>query len=201
MSKAIWNIVQFILAVLIMPLAWASASEFHHYTLSFPAAYEEFFYWGMFGFVLVYVFFYQFWGLYELGQKIMEGAFQFVAPANRLVACIIPFYLTVLMLLFWVTLNFLEIKTYDHYFMFFAGFAFTLHVLLTAQDLQEAEKAFIKPTYLLTMMIVVPLVVCITVLLCNLVLMKFTFPVFAGDVVDRAWDIYLEVYRRVLFWK
>ncbi|OGX36546.1 MAG: hypothetical protein A3C36_05985 [Omnitrophica WOR_2 bacterium RIFCSPHIGHO2_02_FULL_52_10] len=195
------SVIKFILAVLALPVAWASASEFHRFTMRLPGPYEEFFYWGMFGFVLLYVFFYQFWGPYELGQKIIAGIFQFTAPANRLIAHIIPFYLSVILLLFAFTLNFLEINAYDHYFMFFAGFAFTMHIILTADELQEAEKAFIKPTYLLTIMLVLTLMICVTVLLCNLVLMKFTYPDFAQAVIDKAWDIYIEAYNRLAIWK
>jgi hypothetical protein len=201
MKKTLFNVVQFALAVLALPVAWASASEFYWHLMRFPGPYEEFFCWGMFGFVLLYVFFYQFWGPYELGQKIMAGIFLFTAPANRFIASIIPFYLTVILLLFYFTLNFLEINAFDHYFMFFSGFAFTMHIILTAQDLQEAEKAFIKPTYLLSIMLVLTLMICATVLLYNLVLMKFTFPDFALSVIDKSWDIYLEAERRVVFWK
>ena len=198
--KTFFSIIKFILAVLVLPVAWASASEFHRYTMRLPGSYEEFFYWGMFGFVLLYVFFYQFWGPYEVGQKVFAAIFQFTAPANRLIAYIIPFYLTVILLLFAFTLNFLEINAYDHYFMFFSGFAFTMHIILTADELQESEKAFIKPTYLLSIMFVLTLMLCITILLFNLVLMKFTYPDFARAVISKSWDIYIEAYNRLAFW-
>ena len=51
--------------------------------------------------------------------------------------------------------------------MFFAGFAFMMHVLLTAQDLQEQEKTFIKTTYLFTITTAFILTVLVTVLLFN----------------------------------
>ena len=201
MNKAIASFFKFFLAVLLMPVAWASASQFHKHIVGFPKPYAEFFYWGMFGFVVLYIFFYQFWGPFELGQKITGGIFQFTTPANRFIANIIPFYLTVILLLYYVVLDFLEIKTFNHYFMFFSGFAFTMHILLVAQDLQDAEKAFIKPTYLMSIMFIVTLMICVTVLLYDFVLQEFTFPEFIKLVVNEAWDIYADAKGRVTFWK
>ena len=200
MNNAILNISKFILAAVFLPIAWASASEFHRHIMRALGAYSEFFFWGMFGFTLLYLFFYQFWGVYELGQKITAGIFQFTSPANRLMADIVPFYLTVIMLLFSITQNFLEVSILDHYFMFFSGFAFTMHVVLTAQNLQEPESAFIKPTYLFSAMVVLPLVVCVTVLLFDLVQLEFAFPEFAQSVIGRSLDIYVEASRRLAFW-
>jgi len=200
MNDALYSIFKFVLAVLLLPVAWATASEFHYHVIGFSKTYGEFFYWGMFGFLLLYVFFYQFWGVYELGQKLIEDAFKFMSPANKFMANIVPFYLTALLLLFYITINFLEVNTFDHYFMFFAGFAFTMHVILTAQELQEPEKAFIKPTYLISMVVVSSLVICITVLLFDLVFVEFTFPGFVQKIMAKAQEIYLEASDRMAFW-
>jgi len=127
MISTLMTVFKFVLVLLLMPIVWATAVVFHQYVVVLPGTYEDFFFWGMFGFVLIFLFIYQFWGVYEFGQKMVSGMLQFTAPANHFVAKIIPFYVTIILLLFYVIKHFLNIDQYDHYFMFFIGFAFTMH--------------------------------------------------------------------------
>ena len=197
MGDALLNAVKFVLAVLLLPAVWACGAVFHEHITAFPRVYGDFFLWGVFGFLLLFLFFNPFWGVYELGQKITSGLFQFVSPVNRFIANVVPFYVTVILLIFYVTANFLDINSYDHYFIFFAGFSLMMHILLTAQDLQEQEKAFIKPAYLLTMTIVFILTLVVTVLLFDLVFKEFTFPEFVRSVMSDAWDIYWRAGKKI----
>jgi len=150
MGDTLLVITKFILGVLLLPVVWATAVVFHQHVSGFPGTHGEFFFWGVFGFLMLYLFFHQFEGMYAFGQKISSGFFQFTSPANRFIAKIVPFYLTLILLGFYVTTKFLDINTYDHYFMYFAGFAFTMHIILTAQDLQSDQEMFLKPEYLFT---------------------------------------------------
>jgi hypothetical protein len=193
MNDALLSIVKIVLAVLIFPVVWACGVVFQEHVMAFPHAYGEFFFWGMFGFLLLFLFFYQFWGVYEFGQKIMTNIFQITFPIGRIFVSSIPLYLTAILLAYYVIKNILGIQITDLYFMFFAGFVFAMHVLLTAQEMQQQEKAFIKPGYLFYMGIVAVLMACITVLLFNLVFKEFTFPAFFDAVYDKATDIYTRV--------
>lgn len=201
MGDAVLNVIKFVLAVLFLPAVWACGAAFHEHVMAFPRAYGDFFLWGAFGFLLLFLFFNPFWGVYELGQKFTSGLFQFVSPVNRFIANVVPFYMTVILLAFYVTANFLDVDSYNHYFMFFAGFSLMMHVLLAAQDLQQQEKAFIKPAYLLTITIVFILTLVVTVLLFDLVFKEFTFPEFARSVMGGAWDIYCRAAKKLLFVK
>ncbi len=182
--------VKVVLTVLLLPVLWACGVMFHGYVVSFPGASGEFFLWGMFGFLMLFLFFYQFWGVYEFGQKMTTGIFQFTFPIGKILVHCVPFYLTAILLLYYVLANLLDVKVVDHYFMFFAGFAFTMHILLMAQEMQHHEKAFIKPAYLFMMTVATILMIFITVLLFDLVFKEFTFPEFFRSVLDEAWGLY-----------
>jgi hypothetical protein len=201
MSDALFTLIKFVLAVLLLPLVWACSTVLYEHVTDFPGAFGEFFLWGMLGFLLVFLFFYQFWGVYEFGQKITAGVFQFAAPLTRVIAYIVPFYLTFILLSFFVVRVFLDVDSYDHYFMFFAGFTFTLHILLTAQDLQEQEKALIKPSYLFMMMVVFIGLSCVVVLLFDLVFQDWTFSKFFQSVVSQSLDNYYLTCKRIFFFK
>ncbi|MBN1869059.1 MAG: hypothetical protein JW847_00565 [Candidatus Omnitrophica bacterium] len=199
MDEGLLTLVKIVMAVLLLPVLWACGVVFHGHILSFPGEFDEFFLWGMFGFLMLFLFFYQFDGVYEFGQKIMTSIFQFMFPIGRIFVRIIPFYLTVILLVYCAVVNLLGVKVSDHYFMFFAGFAFTMHVILTAQDLQQQEKAFIKPAYLFMMVIVTVFMIFVTVLLFDLVFMKFTFPEFFKQLSDETWANYSRVGEFMMF--
>ena len=201
MNEGLVALVKIVLTVLLLPVLWACGFVFHEHITSFPGAYGEFFLWGMFGFLMSFLFFYQFWGVYESGQKIMTNLFQFTFPIGKIIVRAVPFYLTVILLLYCAAVNLLGVKVSDHYFMFFAGFSFTMHVLLTAQDLQQQEKAFIKPAYLFVMGFVTVLMVFVTVLLFDLVFMEFTFPDFFRELSKEAWVNYSRVGDIMVFGK
>ena len=197
MNTTFLNMIKFAASVLLLPIAWAAGMAFHQYVNRLPGTDGDFFFWGMFGFACIFLFFYQFWGVYEFGQRMVSGLLQFTAPANHFIAKIVPFYVTLILLLFYVFKHFLNVDHYDHYFMFFAGFTLTMHVLLTAQDLQENEKVFIKPTYLFTMVCAFILMIFFIVLLFNLVLKEFTFLDFTKTTMDDVLGVYHFVLRKI----
>jgi len=190
MANVVLSILKLVLAILLIPVVWVTVIESHGYVMSFPGAYSEFFLWGGFVFLMCYLFFYQFWGVYEFGQKIIAGLFVFLTPINGFVAKLIPCYLTAVMLAFYVTNHFLGITSYDHYFMFFSGFTLTMHLILCAQDLQDHEKLLIKPAYLFSMMVVFTAVALVTVLLFNLAFNKFIISDFVYTIAVKAGEIY-----------
>ena len=198
MNSTLLTVVKFLLTILLLPIVWAVAVVFHQYVLAMPGTYDDFFFWGMFGFVVIFLFFYQFWGVYEFGQKMVSGLLQFTSPANHFIAKVIPFYVTCILLLFYVIKHFFNADQYDHYFMFFTGFALTMHILLTAQDLQENEKALIKPTYLFVMASTFILMAFYVILLFNLVLREFTALELLESVREGASDVYYFTLQKIL---
>jgi len=197
MNTTLMTTLKFLASIVLLPIVWAAGMAFHQFINVLPGMDGDFFFWGMFGFTLIFLFFYQFWGVYEFGQRMVSGLLQFTAPANHFIAKVVPFYVTLILLLFYVIKHFLGADQYDHYFMFFAGFALTMHIFLTAQDLQENEKVFIKPTYLFTMMCAFILMMFFTILLFNLVLREFTFLNFVNSTLDDALGVYHFVLQRI----
>jgi len=175
MGEFIVTMFKFIFAVLLLPIVIATFIAFQEHLTMYPASYSEFFRWGVFGFLITFLFLYQFWGVYEFGQRNMQGLFSLIEPANRFVSRIIPFYLTIIMLLFFGTKLLFGSTHVNPYYMFFAGFAFAMHILLTAQEMQDEEKTPIKPTYLFWMSISFISIIMVTVLLFDLVFDKWSF--------------------------
>ena len=198
MGQILISAFKFVIAILLFPMVVASAISFSGHLSTYPATYEEFLMWGIGAFLLLYLFFHQFWGFYEFGQKIVANIFKFIAPLDRLVTNLLPFYLVLILLAFYVTKEFLKIKSCDPYFIFFAGFALAMHIILAAQDMQNQEKSPIKPTYLLEIAFVVVVAVSLSILLLDLIVGKWTFPDFLTSTMDLSLEYYQNIFLKIM---
>jgi len=176
------TMMKFCLAVLLLPVVIATFVGFEHHLGNYPSSHSEFFRWGIFAFLITFLFLYQFWSVYEFGQRSMQSIFSFLSPADKVVSRLIPFYLTIIIILFYVNKTFLGISKVSPYYMFFVGFAFAMHILLTAQDMQQEETTPIKPTYFFWMSVNFVVVILFTVLLFDFVFDKWSFPRFLNEV-------------------
>jgi len=190
MGDFIITMLKFFLAVLMLPIVMATFVGFEHHLNIYPASHGEFFRWGIFAFLITFLFLYQFWGTYEFGQRMMQSLLSFLAPAERIISRLVPFYLTLIMLLFYISKTFLGISKVSPYYMFFVGFSFAMHILLTAQDMQQEETTPIKPTYFFWMSVTFVAVILLTVLLFDLVFDKWSFPKFLDEVRETAMHLY-----------
>jgi len=195
MGDFILTMLKFFLAVLMLPVVIASFIGFESHLSVYPFSHGEFFRWGIFAFLITFLFLYHFWGLYEFGQQTMRGLLSFIQPADRMVARLVPFYLTITLLLFYGSRVLWSVQRVSPYFMFFAGFAFALHILLTAQEMRQEEQTPIKPTYFFWMSIIFVSVLSVTVLLLDLVFDKWSFPSFLLQVKDTAQHLYHISFR------
>ena len=77
MPKALSVIIRILIGLLLLPVVMGSFISFHEHMIHYPRVYGIQFYSGAAAFLVIFLFFYQFWGIYEFGQKIMSAAFRF----------------------------------------------------------------------------------------------------------------------------
>jgi hypothetical protein len=197
MANFIFSIFKFILAIALLPVIIAATMGFERHLIYYPSNYESFFMWGIIAFLITFIFVYQFWGMHEFGLKVVAGVFRFIAPFNEFFARIVSFYLLGTILVLYVIKHFFHANQYDHYLVFFMGFTLAMHILLVAQELQEQEKAPLKPTYLLSIGLVYILNILLVVLLLDLVVGRLTFPVFFNALLSKSRNFYEISYGKI----
>lgn len=198
MGEAVIAVFKIILAVILSPVVYVCAVNFPEHLDNYPPSYSEFFIWGAAGFVLVFLFVHSFRPLYQFGQNVMTGIFKFLAPLDRAVGRVLPFYTALILIAFYVTDKFFDVTPYLHYFIFFAGFSLGMHILLLAQELQEEEASFIKPSYFCRMSLYFIFCLFVVVLLLDLSAWRLTFPEYFLKAFEDARDIYMLTVRRIL---
>ncbi len=197
MGEGILFLLKIIFTALFAPVVYAGAVNFYEHLNAYPPPHGEFFKWGMCAFLLVFLFLHRFDKMYQAGQATMTELFKFLTPLNHALARIIPVYtlLIFVVLLIWGKLH--DLSAYVHYFQFFAGFFFMMHVILLARELQDEESSFLKPSYFFQMSLYFVFSLCVTVLLLDMAVWQATFLQFGGEVLTDARDIYLAAIEKI----
>lgn len=197
MYEGLTVLIKIVLTAVASPVVYHIAMNFRDHVGAYPSPVSDFFLWGVFGFVLVFLFAHQFRPVYQAGQSVLMFFFKVIRPLDRPMARIIPFYTAVVLAGYYAADQFFNISGYEHYFMFFAGFGFAMHILLLAQELQEEETSFLRPVYFFRMSLYFIFNVCLMVLLLDWAVWKFTFFDFVRSVFADARDTYLLTIRMV----
>ena len=199
MGLFLLSVIKILAAFGLLPIVISALIALHKHVISqYPGHEDWFFIWGEEAFLIAFLFIHQFEAFYAFGLKIMQKLFGFLTPLDKFIPYILPAYLTLMTLIFYAVKQiWFKSDAYDHYVIFFAGFFFALHIVVTAKDLQECEKSIIKPDYLLTMCFAIIVSTCVTILLLDLVLHKMTFVDFFESAIIRAKEMYVWCFDKV----
>ncbi len=197
MGEGVLFLLRIVFTVLFAPVVYAAGVSFYEHLDVYPSPHGEFFKWGMYAFLLVFLFLHRFEKMYQAGQSAMTEVLRFLTPLNHPIARIVPVYTLLLIVGFFIWGKLHDLTPYVHYFQFFAGFFFMMHIILLAREMQDEESSFIKPSYLFQMSLYFVFSLCAMVLLLDLVVWQSTFPQFGADVLADARDIYLAAIEKI----
>lgn len=196
MGNFLFNFLKVLLAIIISPILYACIVCFKPQINLYPSNYVSYFFvYGAGAFLVSFLFIYRFENFYSFGQNIINKIFQFAAPVNDFLDKIIPFYALLILAVHAIVASFVKDHSFDPYFLFFAGFASTMHLLITAQEMHDEETVPFKPSYFFTMTVVSILFLSITVLMMDGFSRDFNFPHYLSNVIDQAGKVYMEAVR------
>ena len=112
MAEFFFNSIKFILAVIISPMVVACVIIGQDHFKAYPPFVVDFMGWGILTFLLIYLFVYKFTAMYALGQRLVALLFKVFAPVDRLISYMVPFYFTVIILLFYIMTFFIDPEKY-----------------------------------------------------------------------------------------
>lgn len=191
MNELFSTVFKFVVSLILIPVIYAASITFGNHFDKFSGMQEYFFYWGIWFFVIAYLFIHQFKGVQDAGRNVVSSIFGFFTLGKNFFANIIPFYFLALMLGFHVAKNVFGVNNANHYFLFFGGFFIAMHVVCTAADIQSQEKGIVKPNYYFSISLVYLFSVFSVILMIDLVAGHFTFPKYLNGIGKISQDIYM----------
>ena len=191
---------KFVLAVLLLPLVIGTVvaleGEIHHLAPPFQQAIFQ----GMVAYVLMKFFVYDFDVVYKYGQSMVGACFQFLKPLMNFAPYVIPIYTLLLVIAYAVVHLTGKMGAQDELApVFFAviAFSFTMHIILTAQDLYKKDSTAGKPDYFFGMALIFIIDVFLMALLLNLAVNGFSFVDFFKTLSQVSSNIYTSAFAQL----
>jgi len=196
MGIAIFKIIKGILTIVLLPVVIASALAFHEHLGKLSLNWRYHFELGVAVFLLFCLFVHPCGRLYDFGQKVIREVFKLVEPANRFISFLVPFYIILVFAIFYLSKYFFEIKYVSNNFVFWAGAALCMHIVNTAQLLQEEETGIFKPNYIFSIVVIFIVTLLFTVGLFDILIKKVTFPKY----INSLWATSQQMYHYFISW-
>ena len=197
MREAILSALKFVLFILMIPVLVGVSLSVYEQIQTLPGALVGLLTCGVGTYAMIHLFIFQPRALFDFGQKLVGDIFQFFAPLAQVAQSILPFYTILLMISLYVTSSLLKITSAENYFIFFIGFTFAMHMILTAQVLDEGEEDTLRAHYFLCMGCIYIINVFLVTTVFSLLFPQFSFHEFFKGVVTTTNHIYTTVYKQL----
>jgi hypothetical protein len=190
-------ILKFLLAVILLPIVMGMTYAVQGELATFEPAARDILMIGMVSYVILRFFVYDFFAIYTFGQGMVTMVFQFLKPLVSAAPYVLPIY-TLMTIVIYGVLKIIGVAgEWQELFLFLCAFTFTMHIVLTAQDLYAKDSTAGKPNYFFGMALVYIVDVFLMALLMSLAVKEFSFPHFFQMLTKTSWGIYLAVFNQL----
>ena len=198
MRNNIFNILKFIIFVVIIPVIVATVVSFSRQLHFLPGKHMAVFNWGIVVFLIIHLLVAEWRGAYRYGQKMVSDIFRFFSPLVNVAPYLLPIY-SILALIALYFLHFFRNSPpwLDRALLFAVSFTFTMHLVFTARDLREKDNNVVKPNYFFSLALIYLINIFILALLLDLVSEKFSFLDFFNEVSQITGQTYRAMWRQL----
>jgi hypothetical protein len=190
-KEIFWVILKIFGFLLILPLIIAFFIAFQGQILSLPVNKEAWMLWGAGSYVVLKLFIYDFNDIYVFGRSMVEKVLTFFKPSGYLV----PVYTVIFIIIYLIALILGRANVWQPYFLFIFAFTIAMHLVLTAQEIYQADNSVLKAHYFITFWAILIANLFIISLLLAWVVPEYSFVGFVKSLASRTVHLYTSVYK------
>lgn len=196
-SRNLFGIIKFLSGVSLLPFVYSATSAFLNESAALDKTIVEYFFAGITGFLIVYLFIYEPAIVYNKGQKILGALFRFFTPLVRVAPYLLPVYTIILLAVY--SLFSLANKQAEplRYFVFLFGFSIALHLIFSAKSLRSRKGDFLKANYIFGFSFIYVINLAIMAFGLSLIFDKFSFVNFCNNSLQRAGFIFSSLFNQL----
>ena len=196
-SSKIFGIIKFILAIIILPLVYSSIASFNNEFAQIDKGLGQIFYYGVFGFLAIYLFIWEPAVIYNQGHKLLEIMFSFIKPMVNVAPFLLPIY-TILFFIIYGLLG-LGVKSawLIEYTLFLIGFSSMMHLVFSAKSIRSKKGDFLKANYIFGFSFILILNLALLAFGLSLIFKEFSFVNFCNVSFDIAKSIFRSVFKQL----
>jgi hypothetical protein len=197
LSDKAFSVIKFILGVCLLPFVYSASRAFLSEFSRIDAALQNYFWGGIFAFLIIYLFIWEPAVVYAKGQKILELIFTFFKPLVKVAPYLLPVYFLILSAIYGICSLVSDASGIINAFMLLSGFSIALHLVFGAKSLRTKQADFLKANYLFGFSFVYILSLALLSLLFSSIFAKFSFINFCNLAYQSAGAIFSAVFRQL----
>jgi len=189
MARGFWGIIKLAVFILVLPALAAVILGFQKEMQTISGG-SQVFWWGVIAYTVFHLFIFTPQEIFRFWQGVFMEICAFAGSTANLIVTVVPIITTVLLLLYFLVAVVFRQTWGQPSLIFLTGFTITLHVILSAQELYEADETRLKGHYLMNLALAFIVNMVILSALLDLVFKKFSFWSFGENVLKIAEQIY-----------
>ncbi len=224
MKKLLKNILRVAIGIISLPLVIPVSKAFYSQlaNISFIDLKNQlWFLYGVAFYVIMHLFFFKpnfFYNLGHEGVHVLSAWISFGKAKNLKVSdqggsvqttksnffislspYFIPIYTIIVILAYFFISKSTDVAAYLPYFIFFIGFTFTMHIVMTAEALRVMQPDLIKTGYLFSLVLIYVLNVLLAGFIISLVFTGFSFVDMIMQFCVETKELYIFISRQLFF--
>ena len=192
MTRGLFGIIKLAGFVVIFPLVAAVVIGFQKELGALKGA-GDFFWWGVIAYTIVHLFVFTPQDLYRFWQGVFMEICAFAGVMANTITMAVPIITTILLLVYFLYTMIFHQSWGQESLVFFTGFTLALHVILTAQELYEADESKLKGHYLFALALVFMVNVFLVTGLLDMIFEKFSVVSFWNTGLEAAKHFYAKI--------
>ena len=200
-SRLVNDILKLAIAIILLPVVIGISFGFYSQLGMVEKAIRLNFFFGIFIFLLFYLFLYEPSDIHKKGQRLVQVIFRFFSPLVKVASFCLPIYTILFLLLFVFFSLILKTNNYNYFFAFLIGFSFIFHLVFTAKTLRSKDSFFMFANYMFFMELIYLFNVFLVAFGFHYLLNGFSFVEFYHQTFAVAKDIYVTVIDQLFFIK
>lgn len=195
MKANLLGILKLICFLLLLPLIYCVCFSFSTQVMAIGQPKSLWLCYGAGIFIACYLFVYNFQEVYALGQRMVAQLLAFAKPVADAASVILPIYTILLSVAFLILNNMKLLGNFEEAAVMALSFSWMMHVVLTAFQLNDGEKAVIKGGYFLSFGASLVVCVLIAALLLALLFPEFSIGHFIQHLSNHTTSLYHSIYK------
>ncbi|MFH1397799.1 MAG: hypothetical protein ABIH27_04535 [Candidatus Omnitrophota bacterium] len=189
--------IKFILGLCLLIYVYSSTKAFLIEFETVDAVWRKYFWDGVIGFLIVYLFVFEPAKIYAKGHKMLEVVFRFFAPLVKVAPYVIPIYAIIIAILYSLAIVMGSSVKVINSLVFLFGFSLGLHLVFSAKTLRGKKGDFLKGNYIFGFSLVFIINISIAAFCLNLIFPKYSFVNFCNNTYLMAQSIFYVVFKQL----
>ena len=193
----LFGIIKLILGICLLPFVYSATVALLSEFSILETKINHYFFSGIIGFLIIYLFIYEPAIIYSKGHKILEIVFRFFTPLVKVAPYLLPIHTIILFALCGLFLLISKAGDSVKYFVFLFGFSIALHLVFSAKALRRRESDFLKANYIFGFSFIYIVNMAILAFGLSILFDKFSFVNFCNNSFLIAKSIFDTIFKQL----